>query len=95
MAEVAPAAAEGVLPEIHSSGTPAVAARIPAEAVLNQEVAESPSVGHPSVESPAAAAAGECCPSVEGLLKAAAECCPSEAVLLKAAAGSPSSRARP
>ena len=88
------AAAAGVRPENHSSGTE-VSVRILEEAVLNQEAVENPSVGHPSVESPAAAAAGECCPSVEGLLKAAAECCPSEAVLLKAAAGSPSSRARP
>ena len=81
--------------ESHSSGRAAAAGQILAEVGSSQAAAENPSVGHPSVESPAAAAAGECCPSVEGLLKAAAECCPSEAVLLKAAAGSPSSRARP
>ena len=92
---MAPAAAEGVLPEIRSSGTPAAAARSPEEAVLNQEVAESPSAIHPSLGSQEASAVVGSSPSVEGLLKAAAECCPSEAVLLKAAAGSPSSRVRP
>ena len=89
-----PVAAAAGPPESLTWGTEG-AARCPEEAVLNQEVAESPSAIHPSVGSQEASAVVGSSPSVEGLLKAAAECCPSEAVLLKAAAGSPSSRVRP